>query len=411
MKIKDVSAIEVLDSRGKPTVRCFISLDDGTTASSTVPSGASTGTHEAMELRDGDKSRYDGLGVINAVLNIKEKIKKAIVGLEADPKTIDEILIKLDGTDNKSGLGANATLAVSQALIRAIALSKKIPLWQYINEYYFQEKPSFPKIMFNVVNGGKHAAWNFDIQEFIIIPQVQLPSEAIKIGAEIYYSIQKNLKSKKLTTLVGDEGGFSPALNSNEEAFQLIIKSAALVGYENNKKFCLAIDGAASEFYKNGKYTLKKDNREITGEELINYYLQVAEKYQIYSFEDAFAEDDWENWSKFKARLDPHKLLIGDDLLVTNVKRIKIGFDKKSINSVLIKPNQIGTIKETVDAILMTKKYGWAVVISHRSGETEDSFIADLAYGAGADFLKTGAPCRSDRVSKYNRLIEIENKF
>jgi enolase len=411
MRIKDVKAIEILDSRGNPTVRTYLTLDDGTMAAASVPSGASTGSHEAVEMRDGDSKRYNGLGVLNAVNNVNSEIKKLVVGLDADPKTVDEKMIALDNTPNKSRLGANAILSVSEALIRALAVSSKKPLWQLLSEYYFEGKSSVPKIMFNVVNGGKHASWNFDIQEFIIIPSRQLASESVKVGAEIYHSIQKNLKAKKLSTLVGDEGGFSPLLNSNEEVFQLIIESATSIGYVNGKDYRLAIDAAASEFYSEGRYILKKDNREISGEELINYYLLLENKYNVYSFEDAFHEDDWENWTKFMTRLDPHNLLIGDDLLCTDTKRIETSHEKKSVNAVLIKPNQIGSVLETVAAIKMTKKNGWAVAVSHRSGETEDPFIADLAYASGAEFLKTGAPTRSDRVSKHNRLIEIENKL
>lgn len=411
MKIKDVKAIEILDSRGNPTVRTYLTLDDGTQAFSSVPSGASTGTHEAVELRDKDDKRYAGQGVLNAVNNVNGGLEKALVGMEADPKAVDEKMISLDGTENKSRLGANAILSLSQALIRAVAQSMKKPLWQYISEYYFQNKTGVPKIMFNVVNGGKHASWNFDIQEFIIIPSRQLASESVKMGSEIYHAIQKNLKGKKLSTLVGDEGGFSPLLGSNEEVFQLIIESADSIGYVNGRDYRLAIDAAASEFYKEGKYILKKDSREISGDELVAYYLSLAEKYQVYSFEDVFQEDDWDNWTKFVEKLDPHKPVIGDDLFCTNTKRMVTGKEKKSANAVLIKPNQIGSIKETVEAIKLAHDYGWAVAVSHRSGETEDSFIADLAYAAGADFLKTGAPCRSDRVAKHNRLIEIENNL
>lgn len=320
-------------------------------------------------------------------------------------------MITLDGTPDKSRLGANAILSVSEALNRALASSSKKPLWRFLSDYYFEGKGNAPKIMFNVVNGGKHASWNFDIQEFIIIPQRQLASEAVRMGAEIYHAIKKNLKKKGLSTLVGDEGGFSPNLNSNEEVFQVIIESATNAGYVNGKDYRLAIDAAASEFYSGDKYILKKDNREVSGDELINYYLSLEKKYLVHSFEDAFHEDDWENWTKFMTRLDPHNLLIGDDLLCTDTKRIKIGHEKKSVNSVLIKLNQIGTVYETVEAIKMTQKYGWAVAVSHRSGETEDPFIADLAYASSAEFLKTGAPARSDRVSKHNRLIEIENKL
>ena len=412
MKIVNIKAIEILDSRGNPTLRTFITLDNGVVACSSVPSGASTGSHEAVELRDNDIKRYGGLGVLKAVNNVNSLIKNSLINQEADPKKIDETIIALDGTENKSRLGANAILSVSQALIKAAALSKKLPLWQFINEYYFNgEKPLMPKMMFNVVNGGKHANWNFDIQEFIIIPSRQLVSQSIKMASEIYHSIKKTLKEKKLSTLVGDEGGFSPALKSNEEAFQLIIDSAKQVGYENGKDFKLGIDGAASEFFQAGKYILKKDSQEITGDELIKYYLQIENKYGVYSFEDVFAEDDWENWTKFKIQLDPNKLLVGDDLFCTNTKRMKTGQEKQAANAVIIKPNQIGTIYETVEAIKLAKQYGWAVAVSHRSGETEDSFIADLAYAASADFLKTGAPCRSDRTAKYNRLIEIENSY
>ncbi|OIO07171.1 phosphopyruvate hydratase [Candidatus Roizmanbacteria bacterium CG_4_10_14_0_8_um_filter_35_28] len=412
MKIVNIKAIEILDSRGNPTLRTFITLDNGVAACSSVPSGASTGSHEAVELRDNDIKRYGGLGVLKAVNNVNSLIKNSLINQEADPKKIDETIIALDGTENKSRLGANAILSVSQALIKAAALSKKLPLWQFINEYYFNgEKPLMPKMMFNVVNGGKHANWNFDIQEFIIIPSRQLVSQSIKMASEIYHSIKKTLKEKKLSTLVGDEGGFSPALKSNEEAFQLIIDSAKQVGYENGKDFKLGIDGAASEFFQAGKYILKKDSQEITGDELIKYYLQIENKYGVYSFEDVFAEDDWENWTKFKIQLDPNKLLVGDDLFCTNTKRMKTGQEKQAANAVIIKPNQIGTIYETVEAIKLAKQYGWAVAVSHRSGETEDSFIADLAYAASADFLKTGAPCRSDRTTKYNRLIEIENSY
>lgn len=410
MKIKDIKAIEILDSRGNPTLKTIVILDDGTVSSSSVPSGASTGSHEAVELRDADPIRYDSKGVLKAVNNVNEKIKNALIDQNADPKFVDEILIKLDNTENKSGLGANAILSVSQAVVKATALFFKKPLWKFINEYYFSNiKPRSPKIMLNIINGGRHADWNFDIQEFIVIPERQLATEAIRVGSEIYQTIKKNLKEKKLSILVGDEGGFSPLLKSNEEVFQLIIESAKKTGYENGKDYRLAIDGAASEFYINGKYVLKKDGREISGEELSSYYLSLEEKYNLYSFEDVFHEDDWDNWSKFKNKMNPNNLLVGDDLFCTNIKRMEIGQNKKAANAVIIKPNQIGSIYETVQAINLAKKYGWAVAVSHRSGETEDSFIADLAVACAADFLKTGAPARSERLTKYNRLIEIEN--
>ncbi|KKQ23980.1 MAG: Enolase [Candidatus Roizmanbacteria bacterium GW2011_GWC2_37_13] len=409
MKINKIKAIEILDSRGNPTLRTFVVLDDGTVASSSVPSGASTGSHEAVELRDQDPKRYHGLGVLKAVNNVNDIIAPKLVNLSLERlDELDRLMIDLDGTENKSRLGANAILSVSQAAVKAAALSQKIPIWQFINEYYFQVvKPSMPKMMFNVVNGGKHADWNFDIQEFIIIPQTNKSTDSVRIGSEIYHSIQKNLKEKKLSILVGDEGGFSPALNSNEEAFQLIIESAKQTGYGNEKDYKLGIDAAASEFFSENKYILKKDNKEITGEELIQYYLEIKDKYLVYSFEDVFQEDDWENWSKFFQQAP--SLLIGDDLFCTNINRMKTGYEKKSANAVIIKPNQIGTVKETIDAIKLAKEYGWATAVSHRSGETEDSFLADLAYGAGVDFIKTGSISRSERLAKYNRLIEIEN--
>jgi len=415
MKISSIKALEVLDSRGNPTIRTFIGLDDGTVASSSVPSGASTGSHEAVELRDNDQKRYAGKGVLKAVNNVNNIIAPKLINLPLDEldklEKLDELMIELDGTENKSGLGANAILSVSQALIKAAAASQKKPLWQFINQYYFSNvKPAFPKIMFNVVNGGKHAAWNFDIQEFIIIPQNNQPTESVRIGSEIYHAIQRNLKQKKLSILVGDEGGFSPALNNNEEVFQLIVEAANKIGYENGRDFNLAIDAAASEFFNNGKYEFKKENKTLTGDELINYYQGLKQKYDILSFEDPFAESDWENFAKFTA-LQKDTIVIGDDNYTTDPKLIKKGIEEKVTNAVLIKPNQIGTILETVTAIRIAKEADWKVVISHRSGETEDSFIADLAYAAGADFLKTGAPSRSERTAKYNRLLEIENRL
>ena len=408
MRIKDVKAIEILDSRGNPTVRSFVTLDDGTIASSSVPSGASTGSHEAVELRDGDTKRFYGKGVLKAINHVNETIKKSVLDEEADPKTIDEKMIGIDGTVNKSRLGANAILSISQALIRALAFSKKIPLWQFINKYYFQDRAAPPKIMFNVVNGGRHADWNLDIQEFMIVPSYQLASESIKCASEIYHNIKKVLKGKKLSILVGDEGGFSPNLNNNEEVFQLIIEAAKQAGYENGKDYRLAIDAAASEFYQGGKYLFKKEDRSLTGKELIDYYEILKKKYKVFSFEDPFAESDWTNFKKFTA-VDPNFVVIGDDIYTTDPKLIKKGVKEKTTNAVLIKPNQIGTILETVEAIMTARSAGWRIAISHRSGETEDPFIADLAYACGADFLKTCAPCRSDRTSKYNRLIEIEN--
>lgn len=408
MKIKNLKAIEILDSRGKPTVRTFITLEDGTVASSSVPSGASTGSHEAVELRDNDKSRYQGLGVLKAVSNVNNIIAKKIIGLEADPREIDKVMIDLDGTPNKSVLGANAILSVSQALVRALSISKKIPLWKFINEYYFERSPAFPQLMVNVVNGGRHASWNFDIQEFMIVPKTNKPGMAVKVAAEIFHQLGKNLKAKNLSTLVGDEGGYSPLLSSNAQVFETLIEAAHDAGYQNDVDFNLAIDAAASEFFKDGKYEFKKEGKMLSGDELIAYYKQVMEKYKILSFEDPFSEFDWDSFKKFTAT-EKETVIVGDDIYTTDPKLIIKGIAEKASNAVLIKLNQIGSVTETVEAIQTAQKASWKVAVSHRSGETEDSFMADLAYAAGAEFIKTGSMSRSERLAKYNRLIEIEN--
>ncbi|MGB9707523.1 MAG: phosphopyruvate hydratase [Microgenomates group bacterium] len=409
-KIKEIKAIEILDSRGHPTIGCFLKLDDDSTGITAIPSGASTGSHEAFELRDGDKKRYFGKGVLKAVENINQTIAQKLKNARAEsPEKIDRLLIELDGTENKSRLGANAILAVSQALIKALAVSFKKPLWQFLNEYYFSDgEPSFPRLMVNLINGGKHANWNFDLQEFMISPVSNQPSQAVRIASEIFHQIGKNLKEKKLSTLVGDEGGYSPNLSSNEEALQLILKSAQDLDYQNEKDFNLALDSAASEFYQAGVYLFKKENKKLTTDELINYYLFLKNKFKIFSFEDPFAENDWVGFKQFTEKIFP-ALVVGDDLYTTDPKLIAKGIKDKTTNTVLIKPNQIGTIFETVKAINLAKKNNWHVVISHRSGETEDSFIADLAYAAAANFIKTGSMSRSERLVKYNRLIEIEN--
>lgn len=410
VKIADVKAIQILDSRGNPTVRTFVTLEDGSQHSSSVPSGASTGSHEAVELRDNDKTQYLGKGVLNAVENVNSKIKSAIVGMEADPNAIDAKLLELDGTQNKANLGANAMLSVSMAAVRAAAQANNQPLWKFMNEFFFAGKPvGFPQILVNIVNGGKHADWNFDIQEFMVVPNTTTPSESIRIAAEIFHALGKVLKKKNLSTLVGDEGGYSPALSSNEEVLDTIIEAAKNVGYENVKDFRLALDVASTEFFKDGKYEFKKQNRWLSPEELTEYYSALGQKYKILSFEDPFAEDDWDSWKNFTDMAERFKfVVIGDDLLVTNPERIKRGIDEKAANAVLVKVNQIGTIKETVEAINMAHDTGWSTAISHRSGETEDTFIADLAYACGSEFIKTGSMSRSERLSKYNRLLEIE---
>lgn len=411
MKIKSIKAIEILDSRGKPTIRTFVFLDNDIYDSSSVPSGASTGSHEAVELRDNDKKRYHGMGVLKAIENVNNIISPKLIGQTLNEvvfEKIDKMMIELDGTENKSHLGANAILSVSQALLKAYSKALKKPLWQIINEIYFQNtKPNFPRLMVNVINGGKHAGWNFDIQEFMISPISNNPSQSVRIASEIFQQIGKNLKEKKLQTLVGDEGGYSPVLLSNEEVFEIILKSALDLGYQNQKDFNLAIDSAASEFFQNNFYFFKKENKKLSAENLTNYYLNLKTKYKITSFEDPFAESDWGSFKKFTQMTDA--LVVGDDIYTTDPVLIEKGIKEKTSNAVLIKPNQIGTIYETAKAINLAKKAGWKIVISHRSGETEDSFIADLAYGCSADFIKTGSMSRSERLAKYNRLIEIEN--
>ena len=407
MKIKDLKAIQILDSRGNPTVRTILTLEDNSSHSSSVPSGASTGSYEAVELRDEDKSKYLGKGVLAAVNNVNTKIKDAIINKEADPNTIDDIMLTLDGTDNKANLGANAILSVSQAVVKAAAHIENKPLWQFMNEYYFKDKkPSFPKLLVNIVNGGKHANWNFDIQEFMVVPNTNIPSESVRIAAEIFHSLGKILKDKKLSTLLGDEGGYSPNLSSNEEVLDIIIQAAKNAGYENNRDYRLSLDVAATEWYENDKYISHKSNRQISVEDLIKYFKTITDKYSLLSIEDPLSEDDWENYVKMTKEINT--TIIGDDLFVTNPKRIGRGIKEKAGNAVLIKVNQIGTIKETAEAINMTHNAGWKTAISHRSGETEDSFIADLSYACASEFIKTGSMSRSERLSKYNRLLEIE---
>lgn len=413
MKIQSLTAIEILDSRGKPTLRTFVKLDDDSVHSSSIPSGASTGSHEAVELRDGDDKRYLGQGVSKAVNNVNTFLNDALKGMNVDkPEEVDKKMIEMDGTENKSNFGANAILSVSQAVIKAAAHAHKVPVWDFINQYYIKTSPpAFPRLMVNVVNGGKHAQWNFDIQEFMVLTVSNKPTEAVRVASEIFQQLGKNIKKRGLSTLVGDEGGYSPALSSNDEAFEVILNSVKEIGYENGKDFQLGIDAAASEFYQNGKYILKKNNKEIDGKELINYYISLIDKYNVYSFEDVFFEDDWDHFTQFTEKVGKDRLIVGDDFMVTNPNRIKEGIKKHAANAVIIKPNQIGSIVETIEAITLSKKAGWKVAVAHRSGETEDSFIADLAYGVGADFIKTGSMSRSERLAKYNRLIEIEHNL
>lgn len=408
MKIHSIHAIQILDSRGNPTIEAYVELQNGIVGKASVPSGASTGSHEKVELRDGDKNAFAGKGVRKADKNINSEINTLLKGHGIDMlQEIDERMIDLDGTENKSRLGANATLAVSLAAARALANYKKEPLWKTLNEYYFPKtKPQFLKLMVNIVNGGAHANWNFDIQEFMIIPQTDSPSKATEIAQEVFQTLGELLKKENLTTLKGDEGGYSPDLSSNEEVFEIIQKAVKLSNHAHEIKY--AVDVAASELFKDGTYFFKKQNKSLSATELSAYYHSLQTKYGIYSFEDPFAEDDWSNFSTFTKNFGDTGLIVGDDLYTTDPQRIQKGIAQKATNAVLIKPNQIGTLKETVDAIMLAKRADMKVVISHRSGETEDSFIADLSYACDADYLKAGSMSRSERLAKYNRLIEIE---
>ena len=403
----DIFAREILDSRGNPTVEVEVVLDDGTYEKAAVPSGASTGAHEAVELRDGDKARYNGKGVLNAVDNVNDIIADAIIGMDpTEQVVIDKIMLELDGTYNKSKLGANAILGVSLAVARAAATSAGIPLFQYIGG---SNAKVLPVPMMNILNGGKHADNNVDIQEFMIMPVGACCfAEALRMGAEVFHALKAVLKAKGLATGVGDEGGFAPDLASNEDALKLIIQAIEKAGYKPGVDVALALDPASTEFFEDGLYKLTGEGKEFTPAQMVEYYKDLCDRYPIMSIEDGFAEDDWEGWKLATERLGKSVQLVGDDLFVTNVDRIRKGIDLGVANSVLIKVNQIGTLTETLDAIETAKRAGYTAVISHRSGETEDTTIADIAVAVNAGFIKTGAPSRSERVAKYNQLIRIE---
>ncbi len=402
-----VQGREVLDSRGNPTVEAQVTLSDGTTAFASVPSGASTGIFEAHELRDGDAKKYGGKGVTKAVGNINGPIHKVLSGMSIDSlREIDDAMIALDGTENKKKLGANAMLAVSLATARAAADSFGLPLYRYLGGV---QGRMLPVPMMNILNGGAHASNNVDIQEFMIMP-VGATSfrEGLRCCAEIYAALGKLLKSKGLSTAVGDEGGFAPDLASDEDAIKLILEAAKAAGYNGGDDIMIAIDAASSEWYEDGKIKLPKKGTTFTAEELVDFWADLVDKYPIVSIEDGVGEDDWAAWQMLTDRLGDKVQLVGDDLFVTNVKRLKKGIDEGAANSILVKVNQIGTLTEALDAVLMAQKADYTNVISHRSGETEDSFIADIAVATNAGQIKTGAPCRSDRVAKYNRLLRIE---
>jgi enolase len=409
-EIIDVKAREILDSRGNPTVEVDVFVSCGAVGRAAVPSGASTGKREALELRDKRSKRFGGKGVATAVKNVMNKIGPSVLGMDAaDQFALDKFMIELDGTSNKSKLGANAILGVSMAAARAASLAYGLPLYRYfggINARYL------PLPMMNIINGGAHAANNLDIQEFMIVPVgAKSITQAVRMGAETFHSLKKTLKAKGLNTAVGDEGGFAPDFESHEEAIQFIIKAIKSAGYKPGSDIGLALDCAASEFYKNGKYVLISENKKFNAENLIDYYEDLVEKYPILSIEDGFAEQDWKGWALMTDRLEGSIQIVGDDIFVTNPKIFNKGIEQGIGNSILIKLNQIGTVTETLDTVEMAKLAGYTTVISHRSGETEDTFISDFVVGVNGGQIKTGSMSRSDRISKYNQLVRIEEEL
>ena len=408
-EIVDVRAREVLDSRGNPTVEADVITADGAIGRAIVPSGASTGSREALELRDGDKSRYNGKGVLTAVANIRSELREAIVGLDvADQTAIDRCMIELDGTDNKARLGANALLGVSLAVAHAAAQEKALPLYQSLASGPYR----LPVPMMNIINGGEHADNSVDFQEFMILP-VGAGSirEAVRYGAEVFHALKSVLHARGLATAVGDEGGFAPDLASNEAAIEAILEAIHKTGFKLGSDIYLGLDVAASEFYQDGQYVLKGEGRTLSSDGMIDLLEQWVSKYPILSIEDGLAEGDWDGWKRLTERLGDRVQIVGDDLFVTNTRILQEGIDKGIANSILIKVNQIGTLTETLDAIAMAHKAGYTAVVSHRSGETEDSTIADLAVATGAGQIKTGSLSRSDRVAKYNQLMRIEDQL
>ncbi len=408
--IKEVRAREILDSRGNPTVEVDVTLKDGSFGRSAVPSGASTGSHEAVELRDGDKERYGGKGVSKAVDNVNGAIKTAITGKKFDQASLDKTLIDLDGAPNKGKLGANAILGVSMAFAHAKAKSEKVPLYQYFKEISgSKEKMQLPVPLMNVLNGGKHAENSTDLQEFMIVPHgAPTFKEALRYGAEVFHALKKILSSKGLNTSVGDEGGYAPSLPTNEAAIETIIEAIKKAGFTPGMDISIAIDAAATEIYENGKYNLKTEKKILTSKEMVEYYANWCKKYPIVSIEDGLAEDDWAGYELMTKKLGDKVQIVGDDLFVTNVDRLKQGIKQNVGNSILIKLNQIGTVTETIDAIKLAKKSKYTSIISHRSGETEDTTIADFVVGLATGQIKTGSASRTDRIAKYNQLLRIE---
>jgi enolase len=421
MKIEKIHAREILDSRGNPTVSATVLLDCGVSGSASVPSGASTGSHEALELRDNDPKRYHGLGVKKAIRNIYEKIAPAIIGMRVDcQREIDFAMINLDGTPNKSQLGANAILGVSLACARAAANAKQMPLYKHLRSVFVgpnyddaNEKYTMPIPTMNILNGGAHAGWILDFQEFMIVPMQKKFRERIRSGAEIFYQLGKLLAARDLSTLKGDEGGYAVAFKTNEDALKIILLAIKSAGYVAGKEVCLAIDPAVSELYdsKTGKYHLRAEGKILGRKEMITLWERWTKKYPIISIEDGLNEDDWEGWKALTEKLGGKVALVGDDFLVTNTSRLARAINEKAGNAILIKVNQVGTLTEALDAIALAKQNGYKVSVSHRSGETEDTTIADLAVAVSADFIKTGSLSRSERIAKYNRLVEIEEEI
>ena len=405
--ITNVQARQILDSRGNPTIEVDVYLEDGTLGRASVPSGASTGANEAVELRDGDKKVYGGKGVLKAVENVNERIAPELIDLDATEQVaIDELMIHMDGTDNKGNLGANALLGVSLAVAKAAARCLGLPLYRYIGGTSARQ---LPVPMMNIMNGGKHADSNVDMQEFMAMPVGATSfAEALQWGADVYHALKGVLKARGLATAVGDEGGFAPNLPSNEEAIKVILEAIDKAGYKAGEQIMIAMDPAASEFYDNGQYVLKGEGRTLSGDQIVDYYSDLVEKYPIISIEDGLAEDDWVTWRKLTERIGHKVQLVGDDLFVTNTKFLQRGIESQTANSILVKVNQIGTLTETLAAIEMAKRAGYTAVVSHRSGETEDATIADIVVATNAGQIKTGAPARTDRVAKYNQLLRIE---
>lgn len=412
-KIAKLIAREILDSRGNPTVEVDITLKDGSFGRAAVPSGASTGSHEAVELRDGDKKRYLGKGVTKAVNHVNTELRKALVGKEFDQRSLDAKMIAIDGTPNKGRVGANAILGVSLAFAHAAARSTKSPLYKYFTKVAKTKNTvQLPVPMMNILNGGKHAENSTDFQEFMIMPiGAKSFKDALRMGAEVFHTLKKILHDKHLNTSVGDEGGFAPSLASNEAAVEIILEAITTAGYKPGKDISLALDVAATELYKDGKYHLEREGRTLTSEEMVQFYVDWCAKYPIVSIEDGLSEDDWAGYALLTEKLGKKVQIVGDDLFVTNIERLARGIKENVGNSILIKLNQIGTVSETIDAVNMAKKAGYTSIISHRSGETEDTTIADFVVGTGTGQIKTGSLCRSDRVAKYNQLLRLEESL